>query len=110
MSRVGFRRLDRGAVLTRLQHWAAEVAARHPGVVRVILFGSLATARASGSSDADVVIVVREDARPFLQRTVEPWPDVGVPVDLFIYTVAETTDPPPLLRRALAEGLDLLTS
>jgi HEPN domain-containing protein/predicted nucleotidyltransferase len=58
---------------------------------RIILFGSQATGKADADSDVDLLVVKDTDARP-IDRRVEAHAlvaDLGVPVDLVVYTGAE---------------------
>jgi predicted nucleotidyltransferase len=60
-------RLDRTAVLKRLEGWAA-VLVKEKGARAVILFGSLARGDQTAASDADVLVVLPEAALPFRDR------------------------------------------
>ncbi|HET7558838.1 MAG TPA: nucleotidyltransferase domain-containing protein [Limnochordia bacterium] len=102
MSPVGFRRLDLNKVRTEIERYAADVGRREPDVQRVSLFGSLATGNATGSSDADLLIVVDHSEEPFHQRTGRfMTAELPVPVDVFVYTLAE-------LDEAVTEGRGFL--
>lgn len=92
MSRVGFRRLDIRAVRQALQHYALRLGTR-PEVRCVILFGSLVRGNYTGTSDADLLIVVDAASEPFLRRGTEYVdPFLPVPVDLFVYTADEVEE------------------
>ena len=57
--------------------------------MQVVLFGSVASGRAVPSSDADILVVVRDSDTPFLDRAAlfrDYFSDIGVGVDLFVYT------------------------
>lgn len=96
--------LDREAVEADLARWVDGLAAR-PEVEAVVLFGSFATGRALPGSDLDLLIVLREDVRPFLDRLPDYMPDeFPVPVDVFPYTVAEIAAGQPLASEALRRG------
>jgi HEPN domain-containing protein/predicted nucleotidyltransferase len=61
------------------------------GPDRIILFGSHATGDADEDSDVDLLVVKDTDARP-IDRRVQAHglvADLGVPVDLLVYTPAE---------------------
>ena len=86
---------------------------RHPEIERTMLFGSLQRGDAVPGSDADVLLVRRTTNLPFSERAAVYRPeDVGIPVDLFVYTRAELDDmlaaDNRFVSRALAEGRDLL--
>jgi predicted nucleotidyltransferase len=79
--------------------------------VRVILFGSVAADRALPSSDADILIVVRDSDLPFIDRAGrfrDYFSDIGVGVDLFVYTEQEVAAGTiPLAANALRTGIEL---
>lgn len=81
-------------------------------MLAVVLFGSLATGNHTGSSDADLLVVVSESRRPFLDRAADFAPErAPLPVDTFVYTqaelAAEIAGGNGFLRRALREGTAL---
>ena len=85
-------RLNRDDVLARVRAAAERLVARRPDVVQVTLFGSLARGDARPGSDADLLIIVRGDPGPFLERPLglAPYFDgLGVGCDLFVYTEPE---------------------
>jgi len=98
------------------QDWLDELVARlrpifeEHGVLRAILFGSLARGEASRRSDLDLILVQDTDKR-FLDRYDDLLGEIaqvvsGRDVDLLIYTpqeLARLTDR-PFLKRALSEG------
>lgn len=85
-------RLDHAGVVTRLRARAAELLASRPDVVSVRLFGSLARGAGHPGSDADLFIVLRDGAAPFLERIPDLaryFGGVGVGCDVIAYTEAE---------------------
>jgi predicted nucleotidyltransferase len=91
-------RLDREGVVARLRERALTLLTTEPDVVEVRLFGSLASGDATPGSDADLFIVVRDGAPPFLDRIprlARHFTGVGIGCDIIAYTESE--------RRALAE-------
>jgi len=61
-------------------------------VEKVILFGSLAVDRATAFSDADILIIVKDSTKRFIDRPndfSEYFQNMGVEVDLFVYTRKE---------------------
>ncbi len=89
--------IDREAILNRLRTWAQALAA-DGNIAAVILFGSLARGDCTAQSDADVVVLLYQDDRPFHERLLNGSPDdIGLGVDVFPYTLAEA-------RRSVAEG------
>jgi predicted nucleotidyltransferase len=104
--------LDRDLLKSRIRRAAGNLSRDHEAVVRVILFGSVASGRALPSSDADILVVVREIALPFIDRANrfrDYFADIGLGVDLFVYTEQEiAAGSIPLAVTALRTGIDLL--
>ncbi|WP_301664589.1 nucleotidyltransferase domain-containing protein [Methanoculleus frigidifontis] len=101
--------LDTALVLERLRA-AVDRLTSDPNVLRVVLFGSFAEERAVPGSDVDVMIVLADDERPFLERIsafLTYFSDIGIGVDLFPYTVREMDN--PLARRASETGILLFS-
>ena len=85
-------RLDRAGVIARLRERARGVLERRPDVVEVRLFGSLARGDAHPGSDADLFVVVRDGAGPFLDRLpglAREFGGVGVGCDVIAFTESE---------------------
>lgn len=85
-------RLDQAGVVARLRARAAELLASRPDVVSVRLFGSLARGAGHPGSDADLFIVLRDGAAPFLERIPDLarcFGGVGVGCDVIAYTETE---------------------
>ena len=60
--------LDRSLLKSRIMQAARSLSREHEEVVQVVLFGSVASGRAVPSSDADILVVVRDSDTPFLDR------------------------------------------
>ncbi len=85
-----------------------------PSIERVVLFGSMVAGIPTPRSDADLLIILidspdsRADRIPGVLRALSPLP---CPVDLFVLTADEferaREEQDPLVREALAHGLDL---
>lgn len=93
-------RLDQAGVVARLRERAASLLARRADLVEVRLFGSLARGAGHPGSDADLFIVVRDGAAPFLDRIADlarEFAGVGIGCDVIVYTESEYTQ---LIRRA----------
>jgi predicted nucleotidyltransferase len=104
-------RLDRRAVLARLEERARRLLEEEPQVREVWLFGSLARGEAGPGSDADVLVVLETSALPFLERSAllaQHFEGVGVGCDVLAYTGAELEalrrEGAALPRRVEAEG------
>lgn len=80
----------------------------HAEVKKVILFGSIAENRGLPSSDVDILIVVKESKYRFLDRALcfqSYFEDVGLGVDLFVYTEEEIKENTiPLVSSAIRKG------
>lgn len=107
-------RLDRRAVVGRLQRCAEALLAHRSDVLEVRLFGSLARGDAHPGSDADLFVVVRDGAPAFLDRIEALAPhfaEAGIGCDLIVYTEAEraalAARGDAFARAVLAEGVVL---
>lgn len=87
----------------RLRRMLAEI----PEVRRAVLFGSYAAGRRDLVTDLDVLVEI-DSPLDFVTRTARLYQrlDLGVDLDLLVYTPAELAEMPEggLARRALAEG------
>ena len=60
-------------------------------MLKIVLFGSLAQKRGTPGSDADVLMILKESNKPFLER-IEEWHgrfSIDFPVEVFPYTERE---------------------
>ena len=103
--------LDREAAIDALRGASRALVERDPSVLSVRLFGSLASGTATAASDADLLLVLRDIDVPLLDRPhlYGRWfGEVGMPVDLFVYTRYELeTAPTAIAECALATGIVL---
>ena len=103
--------LDRSLLKSRIMQAVTKLSREHEAVVQVVLFGSVACDRAIPSSDADILVVVRESDTPFLDRPSlfrGYFSDIGVGVDLFVYTQQEVASSRiPVAVTALRTGIEL---
>jgi len=81
---------DRDAVHRAVTDWARALAAARPELRRAGYFGSYATGSWGVGSDVDLVLVVADAERPFLERGRD-WDAsrLPVPADVLVYTEAE---------------------
>jgi len=105
------RKLNYDAVLDSIRDYAVHIG-RKEEVLAVILFGSLATGNYTGTSDADIMILVSYSASPFTRRAdtfIDPY--LPVPMDVFVYTLNEAfingSPALPMVKRALQHGIYL---
>ena len=85
-------RLDREGVIGRLRERARDLLERRADVVEVRLFGSLARGEAHPGSDADLFVVLRDGAGPFLDRLTplaRMFEGIGVGCDVIAFTESE---------------------
>ena len=82
--------LDLPAVLHKLHEYAQELVIHRPDIKAVLLFGSLVKESYTGTSDADLLIILSSAQERFLDR-IPSFLHPGLPVELevFPYTVEE---------------------
>jgi len=89
--RIAF--LDRDRAIAQVRDAAQRLVARDARVLAVGLFGSLARGQALPSSDADVLIVLREHPQPRwfdrIAEYAEAFAATSLPVEPFAYTQDE---------------------
>lgn len=107
-------RLDAAAVTNRLRAAARRLLDERSEVLEVWLFGSLARRQAVPGSDADLMVIVRDEAPPFMERLVpiaRYFGDAGTGCDVLVYTASEVADlmtrRSSLVQTVLAEGMCL---
>ncbi len=100
---------DPQKVLGQIRKYVRETVAKRPEVLRVILFGSYSTDRYAPRSDVDLLWVIKDSRKRFLDRIPDYLPDsLPLAMDVFPYTTAELEKMiaanNPLIRRALLYG------
>ena len=103
-------------MIGRLRERALDVLERRPDVLEVRLFGSLARGEAGPGSDADLFVVVRDGAVPFLDRLpplARSFSGVGIGCDVIAFTESEARASKArrdtFARAVFDEGLPLAT-
>ncbi len=99
--------LDQGRLIENIRETAVKIGEENEKVVKIILFGSLAERRAVPGSDADILVVLEEDDKEFMDR-VKEWAEkfkVRFPVQVFPYTTKELEA--PVAREAIKKGITL---
>lgn len=102
--------LDQERLIQELYKVSREIGGKEENVLKIILFGSLAERRAVPGSDADILIILREDDKPFMDRVAE-WIEkfyIDFPVEVFPYTQNEINN--PMVRDAMRSGVTLFDS
>jgi predicted nucleotidyltransferase len=101
--------LNREKVITKLSKLSAKACRQDKRIKRIILFGSLADGSFTGTSDADLLIVLTESSARFIDRIpvyLMHFRDAPVDIDVFPYTEEEIAHI-PLARKALSQGIVL---
>ena len=96
-----------------LQAAVERLAAKHPEIEEIWLFGSLARGDAVPGSDADLLVVLSSTQHRFLDRLALYQPEsCGLGLDVFAYTRAEIermqASGNRFVHQALAEGVCIL--
>jgi predicted nucleotidyltransferase len=99
--------LDQEGLLGEIRRVARGLGDSDRNILKIVLFGSLAEKRAVPGSDADILVVLRADAKPFMDRVAD-WLDrfaLDFPVEVFPYTVEELEN--PIAWQAMRTGIVL---
>ena len=101
--------LEQEKLIRKLKEVAQKIGDSDKNVVKIILFGSIAERRGVPGSDADIVVLLKKDPKPFpfIERIPE-WLkkfDIGFPVDVFPYTIDEINN--PVANNAIKTGMVL---
>jgi len=81
---------DKNKVLRQLKAYVRKIKRARPEVEKVGLFGSYATDTFGPASDVDLLMILRESRKRFLDRIPDYMPDsLTVGCDVFPYTRAE---------------------
>ncbi len=102
--------LNREEIINKLTSLAQRLLEENKNVLRVILFGSLASKGHSPRSDIDLLVVLSDDNRRRMDRIPEflrYFLEVGHPVDVLVYTAKEIEDEKEesFLKRVLGQGV-----
>ena len=107
--------LDRDKAVESLREAARQLRRTDPRVDQVMLFGSLVKGDYVPGSDADVLVVLQADPRPFLDRTPEfrrHFLDAPIDVEVFPYTRDEITkgqsDPGSFIHSVMTGPVEVL--
>ena len=99
---------DKNKVLRQLVDYTRKVKRSRPEVEKVGLFGSYATGTYGPASDVDLLIILRQNSKRFLDRIPDFLPEnLSVGCDVFPYTNEEikrmTQEGMPWIRHVLRE-------
>jgi len=90
LSSAGSRFVDRDEILHLARETAARIAARHPEVLKVLLFGSFAREDYGTRSDLDFLVILRHSDEPLRERIERFLADApAYPTDMLVYTEQE---------------------
>lgn len=100
--------------MKELRKIAKKLKEENPNVDKILLFGSLARKEATPKSDADILVILKDDERRFIDRIpdfLEYFRLMGMGVDIFPYTRQEVNSMMAegnyLLKRAVREGIEM---
>jgi len=84
--------LNKEIVLREIKKIAKKIKEEEKGnILDIIIFGSIAKNNYTGTSDVDIVIILKESDLNFIERIVKyrKYFDLDIGVDLFVYTFSE---------------------
>ena len=101
--------LEQEQLVEEIHKVASEIGEANENVLKIILFGSLAERRGVPGSDADILIILKTDDKPFMDRIAE-WSErfsIDFPVEIFPYTKKELNKNNPIVQEAVKRGITL---
>jgi len=108
---VEVRFIDRDQVIRDLRQAVAEAKAKHPEIVKVLLFGSFVQGNWTADSDADLFVIVRKELSDFSSRSPYHIFAKGIGTDSLVYSETEfaklSQDPASFLAQNLPAALEL---
>jgi predicted nucleotidyltransferase len=99
--------LKQEELVEEIRNAARRLGKSDENVLKIVLFGSLADRKAVPGSDADILILLNEDERGFMERVAE-WQQkfsLDFPTEVFPYTQEELDC--PMAVQALKRGIVL---
>jgi len=99
--------LDQEKLIKKVSDIAKEIGENETNILMIILFGSIADKRGIPGSDVDLLILLKNDPKPFIGRIPE-WAEkfkLDFPVDLFPFTINEMDN--AIVKNAIRNGLIL---
>ncbi len=99
--------LEQEKLIKEIHRIASRVGQENQNVLKIILFGSLAERRGVPGSDADILIIIKKDDKPIIDRISE-WSEkiqVNFPVEIFPYTEKEINN--SIVKEAMKKGIIL---
>jgi predicted nucleotidyltransferase len=99
--------LDKELFELRLREAMKEILSERSEIEDAVLFGSFADKKAGIYSDLDILLVVKDSDKSFIDRQMEYkdyFNDIGLNVDLFVYTRKEVDRGISFVEKALSKG------
>ena len=99
--------LKQEELVEEIRNSALRLGESDENVLKIVLFGSLADRKAIPGSEADILILLKEDARRFMERVAE-WQQrfsLDFPTEVFPYTQEELDC--PIVVEAMKRGIGL---
>jgi len=99
--------LEQEELVKEIHKVARRLGKEDANILKIILFGSLAEKRGAPGSDADILIILKRDDKPFMDRIIE-WSEkfsLDFPVEIFPYTEKELNN--PIALEAIKKGIIL---
>ncbi len=99
--------LEQEKLIAEIYEVARRIGNDDRNIIKIILFGSLAEKRAVPGSDADILIILKRDDKPFMDR-IAKWSKkflLDFPVEIFPYTEKELNN--PIAQDAVKKGITL---
>lgn len=99
--------LEQENLVKEIYKIANKIGKEEKNILKIILFGSLAERKGVPGSDADILIILKKDDKPFIDRVVE-WSEkfsLDFPVEIFPYTEGELNN--PVAVEAIKKGITL---
>ena len=84
--------VDNKKIIREFKKLGGDLAKKNTNIESIYLFGSYAQGNAGLRSDADIMVILKQDKRKMLDRLDEfilEFSDGPVPVDVLVYTQAE---------------------
>ncbi|MBA7555901.1 hypothetical protein ES705_48593 [subsurface metagenome] len=99
--------LEHEQLVEEIHKVARGIGKEDENILKIILFGSLAERRGVPGSDADILIILESDDKPFMDRIAE-WSErfsIDFPVEIFPYAEKELNN--PIAQGAVKSGITL---
>ena len=104
--------LEQEQLVEEIHKVAREIGKANENISKIILFGSLAERRGVPGSDADILIILEREDKPFMERDrIAKWSErfsvalADFPVEIFPYTKKELNN--PIVQEAVKRGITL---